>query len=266
MRRATAFLRQRHEGAAGASRTTALLTPLARPLLIAVAAGLFMALVGAFGTSAKPLLNRAAYWVGVIAVGTLVGSGVGGVVRGRGWLEARPWAQAGLILAILTPVLTALVCAITWAAFGPGAGFAKPWGFFAPVLAVSAVMVAIGELAAREPLQTHGREPRDAPPRFLDRLPYKLRGSEIFAVEAQDHYLRLHTSAGSDLLLMRLSDAIAELEGIEGAQTHRSWWVARAAVEAARRTDGRAMLKLKGGLEAPVSRTFVAALRAQGWF
>ena len=65
---------------------------------------------------------------------------------------------------------------------------------------------------------------------------------------------------------MRLSDAVAELEGIEGAQTHRSWWVARTAVEGAQRGDGRATLSLKGGVEAPVSRAYAKALREAGWF
>jgi hypothetical protein len=37
---------------------------------------------------------------------------------------------------------------------------------------------------------------------------------------------------------------VAELEGIEGAQTHRSWWVAKAAVRDAKRGDGRATLTL----------------------
>ena len=85
-------------------------------------------------------------------------------------------------------------------------------------------------------------------------------------MEAQDHYLRLHTSKGLDMILMRLSDAIAELEGIEGAQTHRSWWVARDGVDDARRADGRATIRLKDGAEVPVSRTFARALRQAGWF
>ena len=47
-------------------------------------------------------------------------------------------------------------------------------------------------------------------------------------MEAEDHYLRLHTSKGQDLILMRLSDAIAELEGIEGARrTAPGGWRAR---------------------------------------
>jgi DNA-binding LytR/AlgR family response regulator len=65
---------------------------------------------------------------------------------------------------------------------------------------------------------------------------------------------------------MRLSDAIAELEGLEGAQTHRSWWVAKDAVEDARREGERVTLVVKGGVEAPVSRPNVRPLRQAGWF
>ena len=102
------------------------------------------------------------------------------------------------------------------------------------------------------------------PARF--RLPPRLRGATLHAVQAEDHYLRLHTDRGSDLILMRLSDAVAELEGLEGARTHRSWWVARDAVRDASRGDGRAALTLEGGLVAPVSRRYARALREAGWY
>ena len=101
--------------------------------------------------------------------------------------------------------------------------------------------------------------------RFLERLPLKLRGAEVWAVEAEDHYLRLHTSRGQDLILMRLADAVEELTGIEGTQVHRSWWVARDAVRSVAR-DGRALvLTLHNGIEVPVARDRMAAAKAAGW-
>ena len=81
-----------------------------------------------------------------------------------------------------------------------------------------------------------------APPRFLERLPLGLRDAELWAVEAEDHYLRVHTARRQELILMRLSDAVNELQGIEGAQTHRSWWVARGAVRDVKCADSRATL------------------------
>jgi DNA-binding LytR/AlgR family response regulator len=64
---------------------------------------------------------------------------------------------------------------------------------------------------------------------------------------------------------MRLADAVDELDGIEGAQVHRSWWVARDAIADARRGDGRATLTLKDGSEVPVSRTYARVLRDRNW-
>lgn len=148
-----------------------------------------------------------------------------------------------------------------------GAGGApNPLLLVGPVFAVSVVMTTLNAMASRQPLETHASAPGAPAPRFLERLPHKLKGAEVYAVEAQEHYVRVHTSRGADLILLRLSDAVAELEGLEGAQTHRSWWVAKDAVTDARRADGRAVLVLKSGVEAPVSRTYAKALRDEGWF
>ena len=81
----------------------------------------------------------------------------------------------------------------------------------------------------------------------------------------EDHYVRVHTALGSEMVLMRLRDAVAQLAGIDGRQVHRSWWVARLAVEDVRREGRNVRLVLPGGLEAPVSRAQVAELKDAGW-
>jgi hypothetical protein len=92
-----------------------------------------------------------------------------------------------------------------------------------------------------------------------------MRNSTIIALEAEDHYLRVHLGDGrSALILMRLSDAISELPPNVGAQTHRSWWVAKSAVRGVTKADGRATLALDGPLKAPVSRSFYKALNDAG--
>ena len=78
--------------------------------------------------------------------------------------------------------------------------------------------------------------------------------------------MRVYTSAGSALILLRLADAEAELAGQGGARVHRSWWVARAAVTGAVRRRSQTLLTLKGGIEAPVSRNQARVLRRAGWF
>jgi LytTr DNA-binding domain len=61
---------------------------------------------------------------------------------------------------------------------------------------------------------------------FLDRLPTRL-GRDIVYIEAQEHYLRVVTGRGEDLLLQGFSHAVAELQqrGFDGFQIHRSVWV-----------------------------------------
>lgn len=57
------------------------------------------------------------------------------------------------------------------------------------------------------------------------------------------------------MILMRLSDVIVELDGIEGAQVHRSWWVAKDAIQSAQRGEGKASFTLVSGTHVRVSRT-----------
>src|SRR5581483_3303103 len=100
----------------------------------------------------------------------------------------------------------------------------------------------------------------DAAVAFRQRLSAKRRAARLFAVEAEDHYLRVHTDAGDELITARFSDALQELAGLAGYQTHRSWWVAAGAIEAVRWRRGRGELRLACGLTVPVSRTYTQAL------
>ncbi|WP_421736374.1 LytTR family DNA-binding domain-containing protein [Caulobacter sp.] len=237
-----------------------------RGFAVSAVAGVFLAMVGAFGMNSAPLPVRLAYWVGLCVAGAVVGTGVSQVVGRDGRADERPWLYGALVCIGITLPFTVVVWLVTELAFrGSARPEALPY-FLPPVFIITAAMTALNALVQRKPPETHAA-PAGAPaPRFLDRLPPRLRGAQLFAVQAEDHYLRLHTSKGQDLILLRLSDAIAELEGIEGAQTHRSWWVARDAVEDARRADGRAVLSVRGGVEAPVSRAYAKALRDAGWF
>ena len=90
-------------------------------------------------------------------------------------------------------------------------------------------------------------------------------GDQVLALQGEDHYVRVHTPLGSELLLMRLRDAVADLEGRAGEQVHRSWWVAREAVGAVRADGRRLTVTLTNGIEVPVSREAAPRLRRAGW-
>ena len=99
---------------------------------------------------------------------------------------------------------------------------------------------------------------------FARRLPDHL-GTDILYLRMQDHYVEVHTERGKDMILLRFRDAIRELAGSDGRQVHRSHWVARRAVEGTVRKEGRLHLKLSNGTLVPVSRTFLADLKKDGW-
>ena len=239
-----------------------------RNIGITVAAGVFLAAIGAMGSGQNPFPTRLLYWVPMMVGGALVADLMVKLVLRIPRVGTNLWIF-GLVLALaITLPIAALVWAYTSLVFGRPLDLAYLPGYIGPVFTVAAAMTAIMILANQPGRVTHAPADGAAPHaiRFMERLPPKLRGAQIYAISAEDHYLRLHTSKGSDLILMRLADAIAELEGFEGAQTHRSWWVARDAVESARREGDRAVLVLKGGAEAPVSRPNVKPLKDAGWF
>ncbi len=246
-----------------------------RTLVTATGIAAFLSYVGAFGTRAEPFVPRTLYMIVLAWIAVSLGLVTFRLVVRLGWGRPRDAAQGprrylqGMISALLmTGPMGVLVWSSTHLMSRTGAPLSELGGYvgtsFVMCQALTAFAVSMNRRAYYAALHLSG--PAEAPPaKFLERLPLKLRGAEVWAVEAEDHYLRLHTSLGQDLILLRLADAIDELAGIEGAQVHRSWWVARDAIADARRGDGRATLVLKDGSEVPVSRTYAKILREQGW-
>jgi DNA-binding LytR/AlgR family response regulator len=165
------------------------------------------------------------------------------------------------------------VVAWTMSLLHPGRVFAPAQlpGLFAAVAAIQllVVLAAIAPPAAREtdasapaPEPDGEAPPAAFPSALLRRLPPGI-GSDILALETEDHYLRVHALGGSALILMRMADAVALLDPRLGAQVHRRWWVAEAAV-AGLRTEGQKLhLRLSNETLVPVGRTFLAAARAR---
>lgn len=239
-----------------------------RGMGILLGAGVVLALTGAFGTNIVPLWLRLAYWVPLVLAGAVWAHVCGRLTERFVDPDMRPWLAVAVVSAATAGPVVGLVWLVTGLVFDQEIyPLSRLVYFIGPVLVITVALSALSVFFERSPpVQTHAGEGGTAPARFLERLPPRLRGATLHAVQAEDHYLRLHTDRGSDLILMRLSDAVAELEGLEGARTHRSWWVARDAVRAVSRGDGRALLTLEGGIVAPVSRRYARALREAGWY
>lgn len=237
--------------------------------------GTILSLLGPFGTFLAPLWLRFAYWVPTMAIGVGIGWFANVWADRQPWLVGRPWARIGVLSIIMTVLMSVVVWLWTPLVFGGNAPVPGPILVFY-VWVISVVMGLAGhfygeyregkDAAAQLPalsIPQAAGTPR--PPALGQRLKPGLRNALILALEAEDHYVRVHTAQGSELILIRLADAISEMGDVEGARTHRSWWVARAAVKETRRSGGRATLMLSNGAEAPVSRNAMAELSRKGW-
>lgn len=104
--------------------------------------------------------------------------------------------------------------------------------------------------------------PVSFPSALLSKLPAAI-GNDVIALETEDHYLRVHTGQGTALILMRMADAVALLDPQLGAQVHRRWWVAQAAVARVQMEGQKLSLCLINNALVPVGRTFSAAVKAR---
>lgn len=228
-----------------------------------VAIGLVMAVLGPFGSSERLPYERAVYWLGCMVGGGFIGIAIDEPVRR---VTEHFWVRLAVVSVLMTPPVTVLVwfmnhglagTQLTWA------NLIEPW-FEVFVVCFAALLVRqlIWARVAAEPKIVD----EDPVATFRLRLSAKRREADLIAVEAEDHYLRVHTDAGDELITARFSDALQELSGVKGFQTHRSWWVAAGAIDSVKWLRGRGEARLKCGLVVPISRGQASQLKAAGWF
>jgi DNA-binding LytR/AlgR family response regulator len=246
-----------------------------RPFLAAIPVGLLLGFAGPFGSyPAFPTATRYAFWLGLTAAGAVAAVAADAVLP-----VARLRAGAIRIgaVALVSALPMTFVVAWTMSLVQPGRVFAPQQlpALFAAVAAVQLLVVyattslapALGDAPAPGPapaLPEPAAEPIPAafPAALLGRLPPAI-GSDIIALETEDHYLRVHAVGGSALILMRMADAVALLDPRLGAQVHRRWWVAQAAVAGVRTEGQKLFLRLIDETLVPVGRTFSAAAKAR---
>ena len=98
----------------------------------------------------------------------------------------------------------------------------------------------------------------------LNEMPRGLGGSILY-IKVEDHYLRVVTTEGEGLVLRRMRDAVTELTDAPGLQVHRSWWVAKAAVDYVENRNRQKLLVLTDSQRVPISKTHLPRLKADGW-
>ncbi|GAB5447381.1 MAG: LytTR family DNA-binding domain-containing protein [Gymnodinialimonas sp.] len=223
-------------------------------VLALLGVGAILALTGPFGTAGTmPWPARIAYWGAVPALTY----GIGYLIHTCAWpfLAARltPALSRAVIVIATGLAICATVFGLNALVFGLRPDLASALILFAITLLVSAML----ELLPRDTPATP-----DTPP-LLDRLPLDKRGP-LISLSVEDHYVRIRTTKGEEMVLLRLSDAIREVGGTEGLRVHRSHWVALDKVTAVARKGDGALLSMAQGPDIPVSRANMAAIRTAG--
>lgn len=238
-------------------------------LAVLVVIGLLMGFLGPFGTERRPLAPGYVYWMAC-----MVGSGLIGVVLDHLLARRLPatWSRVAVVSVLMTPLCTLLVMTCAVIIFHDHYSWSAVWKLLPQVLPIALAVMAVRALVwIPRPHRIETRtvvEPPlpEAEAAFRKRLSAKRRSARLIAVEAHDHYLKVHTDAGEELITLRFADALDELAKVHGWRVHRSWWVAAEAVEGVRWRRGAGEVRLAGGLEAPVSRTYAPVLKEAGWF
>lgn len=230
----------------------------------AVAIGALLGVTGPFGsqTSLAPAV-RYTFWM-VIA---LAGFGAA-VAAGRVLPSTAPGrATATRIFAVAAASAVPMTFFVAWAmgVVRPGRTFSplQLLGLFPYVALVQLLIARVISPDDRMTVAAPVEQPAapEYPREFLSKLPAALR-QDILALEAEDHYVRVHTLHGSALILMRLADAASLIDPRLGLRVHRSWWVAKDAVRALEKTPGRAIARLVDDTAVPISRAYWSAARA----
>jgi LytTr DNA-binding domain len=239
---------------------------------VLLAIGLMLGWLGPYGTyGCLDVTERLAYWTlrsllfGIICLAAFELVSATGL--GVSWPPVRR-TLASVLIASLPCALIGFVLAVLLRHVPVSPlQFADVYGRVAIVTAVVGMPLLLMRMPRMHRSQASSRTMPAAKvgvSAFLRRVPARL-GTELLYIEVEDHYLRVHTARGSDLVLLRLSDAIGELDPAIGRQVHRSYWVARNAVARVERAEHRTWLVLTSGARLPVSRTYLPVLRAEGW-
>lgn len=122
---------------------------------------------------------------------------------------------------------------------------------FPLVIAIGAISTYFKYVTIEHPLFV----PENGYRKLLIHVPLDKRGT-VLSVSAEDHYIRIATTAGTALVRMAFTDALKLLASEKGDQCHRSHWVSFDAVQTLeKRSGGGCVAELLNGDRIPVSKS-----------
>lgn len=193
--------------------------------------GLLLGFLGPFGAEHMTPVRRYGYWMICVVGSGLIGIGLDGVLARR---VPGTWRRVLLVSVLMTPPAVLLVMSAAVVIFDDRYSWTNLWKLLPQSLPIALAMMAVRALVWRP--RPHRVETRtivepplpEAEAAFRKRLSAKRRGARLIAVEAHDHYLKVHTDAGEELITLRFADALDELPRFTaGVSTARGGWPPR---------------------------------------
>lgn len=220
-----------------------------------IVAIIILTMSGPFGTLEHyNFLERFAYWAILTPTTYLLASGVATIVTVsltrknlNSWLA---YICGGTTAGIIVGMFVWLFGVFLDQSFGQSiSGLLTAMTYTIPITIGVTMLFKVSEKTSEDKLQTQMSENK-----FFERIPKHL-GRDLISLNSQDHYVKVTTSMGSELILMRLSDAITDLDGLDGIQPHRSWWVAKKHAAQIKTDNGKKIIELSNGDIVPISRS-----------
>lgn len=225
-----------------------------RVIVIWMVSSIAMVLAGPFGTyDGLTIAERLVYWPSIIALSFVIGFAVRPLVLnlspGLGSWPA-DFATSVLFTALFAPLLLLIT---RYMASVPDEQLMSPAMMAGICFSIPMATAALRQFLHSTHQATSAVGNRE-PSRLLRRLGEE--ANHIHHIGVRDHYVDVYSDIGRTSLLMRFSDALAEVEEAAGLRVHRSHWVAYRSIDGIERDGNRLFLRLTTGTQIPVSRNY----------
>ena len=216
-------------------------------------------LSGPFGTfDALPNGFRLIYWALIVLSTGGLGLWAHELIHTQGLQKIRDLLLVSLLFGLVASGLVVLISLSLLDPIERFPGLLEILRYSLPSATMVFLLSVVFTSAGSSP-ETTLETPRAALFRRLEKHP---NANSIWSLSAQDHYVEVVTELGTELCLMRLNDAIAEVPANDGIQIHRSHWVAKSAISRLDAKGSTASVHLVDGRELTVSQSRLKALEA----
>ncbi|MEM9854700.1 MAG: LytTR family DNA-binding domain-containing protein [Pseudomonadota bacterium] len=229
-------------------------------ILIWIIASLAFSVAGPFGAYDYEAWRFAPAWFVIVGVSLLIASVIM-TLREVAFADASPMRAEAISCTVFAATFGPLLRVILGVATGDETA---PLSLVACIF--SAFVVAVPISALRLGVGIPGAPPSAERPTAGPRLLARLGGDEgpVLRISGKDHFVEVVTAQDTHSLRMRLADAVAEMDAVDGFFTHRSHWVARAAIRDVERAGARHFIVSEDEERIPVSRPNLPKLEEAG--